>query len=281
MSSVHTARRGPFRSRERTNLGRPPHPRAPRAVSAAVEDAASALGATCPDADCGRDGLRRPCNARPCGVGDGAGHALPRETAGVGRSRPWTPPVLLGGAGLSRRRVRCAALAALDARSRAVATPAPGRSQAQLEAASPWISRPLGSMLPRRPSRARRAVCPSDRVTGSGWSFPRPSGRPRDVAPSSKKGRAVQPHSIPLEGTEARVAVRRGDDGRPSEQTWAPIEPTATLRGPETAVFALRCRRYARQIGLNAADKVLFIADGAPWIWRPPRSGSRRHRCSG
>ena len=25
---------------------------------------------------------------------------------------------------------------------------------------------------------------------------------------------------------------------------------------------------YARQIGLNAADKVLFIADGAPWIWR-------------
>ena len=25
---------------------------------------------------------------------------------------------------------------------------------------------------------------------------------------------------------------------------------------------------YARQIGLNAADKVLFIADGAPWIWQ-------------
>ena len=39
-----------------------------------------------------------------------------------------------------------------------------------------------------------------------------------------------------------------------------------TLRGPE-AVFALLLS-YARQIGLNAADKVLFIADGAPWIWR-------------
>ena len=38
------------------------------------------------------------------------------------------------------------------------------------------------------------------------------------------------------------------------------------LRGPE-AVFALLLS-YARQIGLNAADKVLFIADGAPWIWQ-------------
>ena len=26
--------------------------------------------------------------------------------------------------------------------------------------------------------------------------------------------------------------------------------------------------RFDQQIGLNAADKVLFIADGAPWIWR-------------
>ena len=55
-----------------------------------------------------------------------------------------------------------------------------------------------------------------------------------------------------------------GDDGRPS-QTWAPIID-GTLRGPE-AVFALLLS-YARQIGLNAADKVLFIADGAPWIRR-------------
>ena len=58
--------------------------------------------------------------------------------------------------------------------------------------------------------------------------------------------------------------VRRKRNGRPS-QTWAPIID-GTLRGPE-AVFALLLS-YARQIGLNAADKVLFIADGAPWIWR-------------
>ena len=77
-----------------------------------------------------------------------------------------------------------------------------------------------------------------------------------------------------LQLTAARPELRRcrptaalyvvGDDGRPS-QTWAPIID-GTLRGPE-AVFALLLS-YARQIGLNAADKVLFIADGAPWIWR-------------
>ena len=65
-----------------------------------------------------------------------------------------------------------------------------------------------------------------------------------------------------------------GDDGRPS-QTWAPIID-GTLRGPE-AVFALLLS-YARQIGLNAADKVLFIADGAPWIWRRLQAPHRRAR---
>ena len=65
-----------------------------------------------------------------------------------------------------------------------------------------------------------------------------------------------------------------GDDGRPS-QTWAPIID-GTLRGPE-AVFALLLS-YARQIGLNAADKVLFIADGAPWIWQTHPAPHRRAR---
>ena len=41
---------------------------------------------------------------------------------------------------------------------------------------------------------------------------------------------------------------------RPDGRTWAPTDGDAVVD--------------ARQIGLNAADKVLFIADGAPWIWR-------------
>jgi hypothetical protein len=54
-----------------------------------------------------------------------------------------------------------------------------------------------------------------------------------------------------------------GDDGRPLH-SWAPIID-GTLRGPDAVVALLIS--YARQVHLSAADKVLFIADGAPWIW--------------
>jgi hypothetical protein len=40
----------------------------------------------------------------------------------------------------------------------------------------------------------------------------------------------------------------------------------ATLKGPD-AVFAL-LRTYLQQLGITQADQVLFIADGAPWIWK-------------
>jgi hypothetical protein len=54
-----------------------------------------------------------------------------------------------------------------------------------------------------------------------------------------------------------------GDDGRPLH-SWAPIID-GTLRGPDAVVALLIA--YARQVQLSAADKVLFIADAAPWIW--------------
>jgi hypothetical protein len=40
----------------------------------------------------------------------------------------------------------------------------------------------------------------------------------------------------------------------------------ATLKGPD-AVFAL-LRTYLQRLGIAQADQVLFIADGAPWIWK-------------
>jgi hypothetical protein len=40
----------------------------------------------------------------------------------------------------------------------------------------------------------------------------------------------------------------------------------ATLQGPD-AVFAL-LRTYLQRLEITLADHVLFIADGAPWIWR-------------
>jgi hypothetical protein len=54
-----------------------------------------------------------------------------------------------------------------------------------------------------------------------------------------------------------------GNDGRTC-RTWDPIID-GTLRGPD-AVYALLLS-YARQLDLGKADKVLFVADGAPWIW--------------
>jgi hypothetical protein len=40
----------------------------------------------------------------------------------------------------------------------------------------------------------------------------------------------------------------------------------ATLKGPD-AVFAM-LRSYLRRLDITQADQVLFIADGAPWIWK-------------
>jgi hypothetical protein len=46
---------------------------------------------------------------------------------------------------------------------------------------------------------------------------------------------------------------------------FAPVMD-ATLKGPD-AVFAL-LRTYLHRLGIPQADQVLFIADGAPWIWK-------------
>src|SRR2546430_3422533 len=49
------------------------------------------------------------------------------------------------------------------------------------------------------------------------------------------------------------------------EASFAPVID-ATLQGPDT-VFAL-LRTYLQRLAITQADQVLFIADGAPWIWK-------------
>lgn len=49
------------------------------------------------------------------------------------------------------------------------------------------------------------------------------------------------------------------------EARFAPVMD-ATLKGPD-AVFAL-LRTYLQRLHITQADRVLFIADGAPWIWK-------------
>jgi len=49
------------------------------------------------------------------------------------------------------------------------------------------------------------------------------------------------------------------------EASFAPVID-ATLKGPD-AVFAL-LRTYLQRLSITQADQVLFVADGAPWIWK-------------
>ena len=49
------------------------------------------------------------------------------------------------------------------------------------------------------------------------------------------------------------------------DATFVPVMD-ATLKGPD-AVFAL-LRSYLQRLAITQADQVLFIADGAPWIWK-------------
>jgi hypothetical protein len=49
------------------------------------------------------------------------------------------------------------------------------------------------------------------------------------------------------------------------DASFAPVMD-ATLTGPD-AVFAL-LRTYVQRLEITQADQVLFIADGAPWIWK-------------
>ena len=49
------------------------------------------------------------------------------------------------------------------------------------------------------------------------------------------------------------------------ERSFAPVIDAA-LKGPE-AVFAL-LRTYLQRLEITEADQVLFVADGAPWIWK-------------
>ena len=167
---------------------------------------------------------------------------------------------------------RCTPKLASDA-SRAVAMLSSlAEAQAQLRSEGIALDiKTLRSTAYRYAARARAAQQSAacgllDRVTGKRVVVSLDGGRVRvrrkKRGPKTKKGR----NRFHTDWKEPKLLILYvvGDDGRPS-QTWAPIID-GTLRGPQ-AVFALLLS-YARQIGLNAADKVLFIADGAPWIWR-------------
>src|ERR687883_1224007 len=80
--------------------------------------------------------------------------------------------------------------------------------------------------------------------------------------PQTKKGR----HRYTGAWREPKVLIVYVVDAEGKrEASFAPFID-ATLKGPD-AVFAL-LRTYLHRLGITQAAQGLFIADGAPWIWK-------------
>ncbi len=80
--------------------------------------------------------------------------------------------------------------------------------------------------------------------------------------PKTAKGRTR--YSTNWREPKLLVIYVAGDTGEMDREIAAVID--GTLRGPD-AVFAL-IEHYLRALGVTAADTVVFVADGARWIWR-------------
>src|SRR5499427_86914 len=85
----------------------------------------------------------------------------------------------------------------------------------------------------------------------------RPSGAPRPTKGASAiRGAWREPKVLIVYVVDAEGKRDAG---------FAPVID-ATLQGPD-AVFAL-LRTYLQRLAITQADQVLFLADGAPWIWK-------------
>ena len=166
---------------------------------------------------------------------------------------------------------RCTPKLASDA-SRAVAMHS-SLAEAQAQLRSDGIAldiKTLRSTAYRYAARARAAQQSAacgllDRVTGKRVVVSLDGGRVRvrrKAWPQDEEG--AQPIPYRLEGTEAPHPVRR----RRRRDRLRRGPRSSTARSGDRRRSSPSLLSYARQIGLNAADKVLFIADGAPWIWR-------------
>jgi hypothetical protein len=105
-----------------------------------------------------------------------------------------------------------------------------------------------------------------DTVTGRRVVISSDGGRLRlrehKRGPKTKKGRRRYTGAW----REPKVLIVYVVDAEGKRDTHFVPVMDATLKGPD-AVFAL-LRTSLQRLGITQADQVLFIADGAPWIWK-------------
>jgi hypothetical protein len=85
--------------------------------------------------------------------------------------------------------------------------------------------------------------------------------RKKKRGPKTKKGR----HRYTTKWREPKLLiVYTVDENGDKETSFLPIIE-GTMKGPD-AVFAL-IKFYLKQLAVTKAEKILFVADGARWIW--------------
>src|SRR5262249_9205733 len=105
-----------------------------------------------------------------------------------------------------------------------------------------------------------------DTVAGRGVVVSSDGGRIR--LRESKRGLKTKKRRPRYTGArrEPKVVIVYGVGGEGKSQAGFCPVIDATLKGPD-AVFAL-LRTYLQRLEITQADQVLFLADGAPWIWK-------------
>jgi len=85
--------------------------------------------------------------------------------------------------------------------------------------------------------------------------------REKKRGPKTKKGR--NHYNGAWREPKVLIIYTVGENGR-MERSFAPLID-GTLKGPDV-IFSM-IRFYLEKIGISKADKVMFVADGARWIW--------------
>lgn len=118
-----------------------------------------------------------------------------------------------------------------------------------------------------RVERDRHCMVLNEQVAGRRVTVSTDGGRVRirqkKKGPKRKKGKRA-PYRTAWREPKLLIIYVINEKGE-KEQSFVPLID-ATLKGPDALMKLIE--HYLRNLGITRADRVVFVADGAPWIWR-------------